>query len=101
MSRTQVSEWHKRFMEGREEVEDNECLGRPSTSKTEEHVEKIREIVDLRVKLLMKSTTWWSDEAPKTNEEENAGIVEEKIMDSASSQCASSQRPRGEAVFSR
>jgi hypothetical protein len=32
---------------------------------------------------------------------EKAGIVEEKIMDSASRQCASSQLPRGEAVFSR
>jgi hypothetical protein len=31
MSHTQVFEWHKRFMEGREEVEDSECPGRPST----------------------------------------------------------------------
>jgi hypothetical protein len=49
MSRTQVSEWHKWFMKGREEVEDDEHPGRPSTSKTEETVEKISEIVDLRV----------------------------------------------------
>jgi hypothetical protein len=28
-------------MKGREEVEDDECPGRPSTSKTEENVEKI------------------------------------------------------------
>jgi hypothetical protein len=45
MSCTQVFEWHKRFMEGWEEVEDDEHLGRPSTSKTEEKVEKISEIV--------------------------------------------------------
>jgi hypothetical protein len=38
-------------------VEDNIHPGRPSTSKTEENVEKIIEIVDLRVKLLIKSTT--------------------------------------------
>jgi transposase len=43
MSRTRVSEWHKRFVEGREEVEDDERPGRPSTSKTEENVEKISE----------------------------------------------------------
>jgi hypothetical protein len=47
-------------MEGWEEVEDDERLGRPSTSKTEENVEKISEIVDLRVKWLIKSTTWRS-----------------------------------------
>jgi hypothetical protein len=40
--------------------EDNEHLGRPSTSKTEENVEKISEIVDLRFKRLIKSTTWRS-----------------------------------------
>jgi hypothetical protein len=32
-------------MEGREEVEDDERPGHPSTSKTEENVEKISEIV--------------------------------------------------------
>jgi hypothetical protein len=31
MSRKQVFEWHKRFMEGREEVDDEELTGRPST----------------------------------------------------------------------
>ena len=34
MSRSRVFEWHKRFSEGREEVEDDEHPGRPSTSKT-------------------------------------------------------------------
>jgi hypothetical protein len=60
MSRTRVSERHKRFMEGREEVEDDELPGRPSASQTEENIEKISEIVDLRVKRLIKSTTWRS-----------------------------------------
>jgi hypothetical protein len=41
LSRTRVFEWHKRFMGGREEVEDDERPGRPSTSKTEENTEKI------------------------------------------------------------
>jgi hypothetical protein len=31
MSRTRVSEWHKRFMECQEEVEDDKRPGRPST----------------------------------------------------------------------
>jgi hypothetical protein len=60
MSRTRVSEWHKRFMEGREEVKDDKRPGHASASKTEENVQKISEIVDLRVKRLIKSTTWRS-----------------------------------------
>jgi hypothetical protein len=37
-SRTQVFEWYKLFMEGREEVEDDERPRRPLTPKTEENV---------------------------------------------------------------
>jgi hypothetical protein len=47
-------------MVGREEMEDDERPGCPSTLKTKENVEKISEIVDLRVKRLIKSTTWRS-----------------------------------------
>jgi hypothetical protein len=60
MSHTGVFEWHKKFVEGQEEVEDDECSGHPSTSKTEENVEKIGEIVDLRVKRLIRNTPWRS-----------------------------------------
>nr|CAH7752029.1 unnamed protein product [Callosobruchus chinensis] len=41
MSRTRVFEWHKRFSEGREEVEDDERTGRPVTSRIEENIKKI------------------------------------------------------------
>jgi hypothetical protein len=47
-------------MEGWEEVEDDKRPGCPSTSKIEENIEKISEILDLRVKRLIKSTTWRS-----------------------------------------
>jgi hypothetical protein len=47
-------------MKGREEAEDDERPRRPSTSKTEENVKKISEVVDLMVKRLIKSTTWRS-----------------------------------------
>ena len=33
MSRTRAFEWHKRFIEGREVVEDDPRSGRPSTSR--------------------------------------------------------------------
>ena len=45
MSKTRVYEWYKRFQDGREDVEDAERSGRPSTSTTDENVEKVKEIV--------------------------------------------------------
>jgi hypothetical protein len=47
-------------MEGWEEVEGDERPGCPSASKTEENVEKISEILYLRVKRLIENTTWRS-----------------------------------------
>ena len=35
VSRAQVFRWHKSFLEGREQVEDEPRAGRPSTSKTD------------------------------------------------------------------
>ena len=42
MSRTRLFEWHRRFEEGREEVEDNHWSGRQSTTRTDENVERVR-----------------------------------------------------------
>jgi len=42
---TRVYEWYKRFQEGRKNVEDDERSGRPSTSTTDENVEKVKEMV--------------------------------------------------------
>lgn len=49
MSRTRVFEWHKRFKDGREEVEDDEHPGRLCISKTDENVDKIDEIATPRI----------------------------------------------------
>jgi hypothetical protein len=38
LSRTAAFEWHSRFKAGRVSVEDDECSGLPSTSKTTENV---------------------------------------------------------------
>ena len=45
MSRCRVFEWHKRFKEGREDVEDDPRSESLSTSKTEENVERVRQKV--------------------------------------------------------
>jgi hypothetical protein len=39
-SRTEVFGWHSRFKAGRVSVEDDECSGKPSTSKTKENDEQ-------------------------------------------------------------
>jgi hypothetical protein len=44
LSRTRVSEWHRRFLAGRE-VENDERPGRPVTMRTDENVDKVRTLV--------------------------------------------------------
>ena len=45
VSRTRIFKWHKRFKEGREDVEDDPRSKRPTTSRTNENVERVREKV--------------------------------------------------------
>ena len=45
MSRTRVFEWHKRFYEGRTDVEDDERSRRPTISKTTNNNREIEKIV--------------------------------------------------------
>ena len=45
MSRTHAIEWHKRFKEGQEEVENNPRSGRPSTSRTADNIERVKQMV--------------------------------------------------------
>ena len=40
MKKTAVNKWVKRFSEGRESATDEESLGRPATSRTEENIAK-------------------------------------------------------------
>ena len=45
LSRTTVFEWYKRFKSGRESLDDDLRTGRPSTSSTEENVERVQAAV--------------------------------------------------------
>ena len=58
LSRAQVFRWHKSFLEGREQMEDEPRAGRTSTSKTDDNVERVRSLVrsDRRLTLRMTSS---------------------------------------------
>ena len=68
MSRTRVFEWHKRFHEGRTDVEDDECSRLPTISKTtynnRESEKIVREDRQLSIRLIAermsidKETMW-------------------------------------------
>ena len=45
LSRSHVFEWHKQFKEGREDVEDDSRSGRPSSSRTADNVERVKQMV--------------------------------------------------------
>ena len=45
MKKTAVYKWAKRFSDGRESANDEERSGRPATSRTEENIAKVRQIV--------------------------------------------------------
>ncbi|KAL4112100.1 hypothetical protein QTP88_015948 [Uroleucon formosanum] len=56
LSRARVFEWHKRFCSGREDVEDDDRSGRP-TSSTNENVEKIDKIIRQDRRLSVRAVT--------------------------------------------
>ena len=45
MSRAHVSEWNKRFSEGRESLKHDDCPGRPRTAVTDDNSEKVRDVI--------------------------------------------------------
>ena len=68
MSRNHVFKWHKRFREGRTDVQDDERSRRPTISKTTNNIRKIEKIVQedcwLNIRLIAermsidKETVW-------------------------------------------
>ena len=55
MKKTAVYKLVKRFYEGRESVIDEERSGRPATSRTEENIAKVRQIVRENCQLTVRS----------------------------------------------
>jgi len=58
LSMAQGFRWHKSFLEGLEQVDEEPRAGRPSTSKTDDNVERVRSLVrsDRRFTLIMISS---------------------------------------------
>ena len=46
LSKAQVFRWHKAFSEGREDVDYEQRIGRPSTSHTSDNVAKVKAVLD-------------------------------------------------------
>lgn len=77
MSRARVFEWHKRFCEGREEVEDNPKSGRPVSVKTDRNIQLVNEVVrrDRRLTIrMMAEELEMSKESVRTILVENLGM---------------------------
>ena len=59
MGRPGVFEWHKLFLERREQVEDDQRSARPSTSKSDENLVKVKNLLSsdrrLRVRMISDS----------------------------------------------
>jgi len=55
MKKRAVYKWVKRFSVGRESVTDEEKSGRPATSRTEENIAKIRQILREKRRLTVRS----------------------------------------------
>ena len=55
MKKIAVYKWVERFSEGRESVTDEERSGRPATSRTEESIAKVRQIVRENRQLTVRS----------------------------------------------
>ena len=56
LSSVQVLRWHKAFKDGRERVEDEQRAGRPSASRTENNVARVKAVLDRDRRLSVQLT---------------------------------------------
>ncbi|XP_011859854.1 PREDICTED: putative uncharacterized protein FLJ37770 [Vollenhovia emeryi] len=54
LSQTAVFKWHKLFKDGRESVEDKPRAGRPSTSRTDDNVQRVRDVLNSNRRLSVR-----------------------------------------------
>ena len=75
MSRTRTFEWRKRFKEGREEVEEDPRSGRPSTSRTADNIEHVKQMVHADHRLMV----WMIAEELSINKDTVWSIIIENL----------------------
>ena len=74
-SRTKVFEWHKRFVKGSEDVEDDDPESRrPCTSMTDGNIEKVRQLVLSNHRLTIANEVGMEKETVRTIFVDNLGI---------------------------
>ncbi|KAJ8944194.1 hypothetical protein NQ318_016175 [Aromia moschata] len=49
-----IHQWHKLFKNGRESVKDEPCAGWPSTSGTDDNMQRVREVLNSDRRLSMR-----------------------------------------------
>ena len=100
LSRTWVFRWHKTFLDDRECVEDEPYCGRPCTSKTDENMTKVRDLVrsDRRLTVRMISSVFNLDRQT-VDDLEKGFIVFGQNLDAASRQCSLSHCHLRERIF--
>ena len=103
MGRSSVFEWHKLFREGREQVEDDQRSGRPSTNKSDENLLKVKNLLnsDRRLSVRMMSELL---NLPKTTVHEivtaNLGsILRDSAWKTANTRNTNRPRPRSNCRF--
>ena len=57
MSRAHVFEWHKRFLESRESLKDDDRPGRPCTAVTDDNIEKMPDVIRKDRRLGVRAVT--------------------------------------------
>ena len=59
LERNNVDRWYKMFSEGREDVNDEERVGRPSTSTTDENIDEVKKIVLVSCRMTVREVARW------------------------------------------
>ena len=92
LSSAQVKRWHKSFKEGREDVEDEQRSGRPSTTKTNEDVNRVREFLGVCTSRKHCKRGILQRSAPSAKKPRRPSARPRQQLDPSSRQCAGAHR---------
>ena len=90
MSHMQVFDWHKRFSTGRDDVGDDPKSGRPSTSRIETNIEKVKRLIRCDRKLTIRMMTEQLGLAPEITTISQHSTSTRKSWDASAHESATS-----------